>query len=76
MNKTIKLDASGRIVIPSEMIKELQWGKSSPDAVQFVNMTLVDDTLVITKDVEKRCTCGYKLNDRFKYCPDCGKKVQ
>jgi hypothetical protein len=76
MKKAAKLDQLGRVAVPSDVLKELNWVKSTKEVAQFVSVEVVGDTVVLTKDTEKRCVCGHKLKDRYKYCPECGTKVK
>ena len=76
MKREAKLDSLGRLVVPSDILKELKWDKSTKDIAQYVIVEMVDNTIVVTKDTENRCDCGCKLKDRYNYCPDCGRKVK
>ena len=75
MKREAVLDLLGRVCIPKSYLKKLGWNMSTKVTSEKVNLELLDDSIVITKQDYKVCDCGKQLNASYKYCPECGKKV-
>ena len=76
MNREASIDSMGRICLPKDFLKKLDWKLSSKDIIEKVNITLSDDCILITQKTPLKCkNCGEDLKYSFKFCPECGKEV-
>lgn len=76
MKREAVLDLVGRVCIPKPYLKSLGWNISTKSVSEKVNLELLDDSIIITKQDYKVCDgCGKNIKSSWKYCPECGKKV-